>query len=127
MQSGLLAKQDSPFVRAAADLLCTSLKTVKDADKGLRDMLGYPLHETLATDDGIKFMRREVAEEIIAVSLRRVVPLPPVPHLLPVCVASLLDKATIVLVIKWPVMFQARICRWHSLYGILIRLSLFAF
>ena len=67
VQSGLLAKQDSPFVRAAVDLLQTSLTLVTNANDRLRDALAYPLDETLATEDGQLFARKDIAEEIIAV------------------------------------------------------------
>eukprot|EP00884_Botryococcus_braunii_P019045 jgi/Botrbrau1/5824/Bobra.0366s0009.1 len=48
--SGLLAKPDSPFVRAALHVCQHSLELVTDADRDLRAVLSYPLQETLASD-----------------------------------------------------------------------------
>ena len=69
VEAGLLHSADSPFVRAAADLLASSLKIVPDAEKGLRDALGYPLHETLQSEDGQALMSPDIAREILEVGL----------------------------------------------------------
>jgi len=45
--SGLLQKQDSPFVQLAVAVLKPSLELLADADRDLRHILSYPLMDTL--------------------------------------------------------------------------------
>ncbi len=51
--SGLLAREDSPFVRAAVRLLKNSLELVTDAAAQLRELLDYPLAASLAGDEKV--------------------------------------------------------------------------
>lgn len=46
-ESGLLHKQDSPFVQLAVTVLKPSLELLAQADKDLRHILAYPLMDTL--------------------------------------------------------------------------------
>ena len=48
--SGLLARRESAFVAAAAALLKGSLELIADADTQLREVLGYPLRQSLEAD-----------------------------------------------------------------------------
>ena len=69
--AGLLGKPDTPFVKEAAALLRTSLTTVKDADTNMRNLLGYPLDNTLQQSEAQEFLQgglKDVAKEILAVS-----------------------------------------------------------
>lgn len=53
MKSGLLAKEDSAFVREAVRILKNSLELVVDADVQLRELLDYPLEASIAQDEKV--------------------------------------------------------------------------
>jgi hypothetical protein len=67
--SGLLHKQSSPFVSAAAALVKTSLELAVDAEPQLKALLSYPLEETLASADAASLLDdgfSDVATAVIA-------------------------------------------------------------
>ena len=70
--AGLLSKPDTPFVKEAAALLRSTLTTVRDADTGMRNLLGYPLDNTLGQQEAQDFLQggslKNVGKEILAVS-----------------------------------------------------------
>ena len=58
-------------MKEAAALLRTSLTTVRDADTNMRNLLGYPLDNTLQQSEAQEFLQgglKDVAKEILAVS-----------------------------------------------------------
>lgn len=52
-ESGLLAKADSAFVRAATSILKNSLELIVDANTQLRELLDYPLEASIASDEKV--------------------------------------------------------------------------
>lgn len=56
-QSGLLHKEDSPFVQLAVAVLKPSLELLADADKDLRHILSYPLMDTLQHEAAISVLQ----------------------------------------------------------------------
>ena len=50
-KEGLIKRADSPFLREAARILKNSLELVTDAGQQLRELLDYPLAETVAEDE----------------------------------------------------------------------------
>ena len=57
-------------MREAVLLLRTTLTTVKDADENLRNALGYPLEDTLASQPAQEFLKGgliDIVREILTV------------------------------------------------------------
>ena len=50
-KEGLIKRADSPFLREAARILKNSLELVTDAGQQLRELLDYPLTESMAEDE----------------------------------------------------------------------------
>lgn len=50
VKCGLLNKEASPFVAEATSIVQNSLERINDGEKELRDLLGYPLKETLDSE-----------------------------------------------------------------------------
>ena len=68
-QANLVKAADSPFAKAAVEIVAQSLELVNDAEKELLPLLGYPLEETLASDGAKKVVEdnfKEVAEAVVA-------------------------------------------------------------
>ena len=68
-QAGLVKAADSPFAKAAVEIVAQSLELVNDAEKELLPLLGYPLDETLASDGAKKVVEdnfNEVAQAVVA-------------------------------------------------------------
>ena len=59
-------------MKEATALLRTTLTTLKDADTGMRNLLGYPLDNTLGQSEAQDFLQggslKNVSQEILAVS-----------------------------------------------------------
>lgn len=53
VESGLLAKADSPFVRRAVDILKNALELIVDAETQLRELLDYPLEASISNDEKV--------------------------------------------------------------------------
>lgn len=69
VDTGVVARTDAPFVTAAARMVAQKVELVNDAGPLVRDALGYPLGETLATpaaqaliDDGFAEVARAVLD-----------------------------------------------------------------
>jgi len=68
-QAGLVKAADSPFAKAAVEIVAQSLELVNDAEKELLPLLGYPLDETLVSDGAKKVVEdnfNEVAQAVVA-------------------------------------------------------------
>ncbi|CAL8466948.1 g6484 [Coccomyxa elongata] len=70
IESGLLAKADSAFVRAATSILKNSLELIVDANTQLRELLDYPLEVSIASDEKVASVLEdnfaEVAQAVVA-------------------------------------------------------------
>lgn len=56
LDAGLVGAVDSPFAKAAVNIVASSLELVNDAEQELVPLLGYPLEETLASDPAKKIL-----------------------------------------------------------------------
>ncbi len=67
--ASLVTAADSPFAKAAVEIVAQSLELVNDAEKEVIPLLGYPLEETLASDGAKKVVEdnfAEVAQAVVA-------------------------------------------------------------
>jgi glutamyl-tRNA synthetase len=67
VEAGMLTKNASPFVSAVVGVVRNSLELVHDADNELRDLLGYPLEETLSSEGAKAFVDDNLAEVVGAI------------------------------------------------------------
>lgn len=81
IKSGLLAKEDSPFVHAAVTMLKNSLELVVDADQQLREVLDYPLEASIAQDEKAQPLLEDKFAEVLFSSMHNILE----PFYLPRC------------------------------------------
>ena len=67
-KEGLIKKADSPFLREAARILKNSLELVTDAGQQLRELLDYPLAETVAEDEKAQAVLEDNFTEVRSLS-----------------------------------------------------------
>ena len=67
-KEGLIKKADSPFLREAARILKNSLELVTDAGLQLRELLDYPLAETVAEDEKVQAVLEDNFTEVRSLS-----------------------------------------------------------
>ena len=68
-KEGLIKTADSPFLREAARILKNSLELVTDAGQQLRELLDYPLAETVAEDEKAQAVLDDNFTEVLSLSL----------------------------------------------------------
>ena len=65
--AGLVKEVDSPFAKAAVEIVSSSLELVNDAEKEVVPLLEYPLEETLASDSAKKILEDDFVQVAKAV------------------------------------------------------------
>jgi glutamyl-tRNA synthetase len=65
--AGLVKEVDSPFAKAAVEIVSSSLELVNDAEKEVVPLLGYPLDETLASEPAKKILEDDFVQVAKAV------------------------------------------------------------
>lgn len=65
--ASLVKEVDSPFAKAAVDIVANSLELVNDAEKEVLPLLGYPLSDTLGSDPAKKILDDDFAQVARAV------------------------------------------------------------
>ena len=68
VDAGVVSKPDTPFVKAAIDLMQQNLELVQDSDAELKRMMTYPLAETLASGQADPFKEsnlKDVAQYVL--------------------------------------------------------------
>ena len=68
-EKGILKSASSPFVDAAASLMSDSLELVIDSIDELKNLLSYPIEETLASEGGKRIVEdglKEIVEAVLA-------------------------------------------------------------
>ncbi|GBG78006.1 hypothetical protein CBR_g25940 [Chara braunii] len=67
VQAGILTRSDGPFVDDAVELIKEGITLVSDCEANLLDLLAYPLHQTIASEEAAAILADGFPEVVAAI------------------------------------------------------------